>query len=183
MNVAATFNKLKVVQFLADHGAPVDIASRSATPLYNAALFGYGDIVKFLLTRGARVHGDSSFEKIPLMIAMYEGFLGIVAELLARDANLQPELLATGDDTNATASPRTLLSHGQVLDLLIEHLKTDTSERFRTQVVVYNVWLQRVVRDLNELASELEAQWTPTVTLLKDLVLHAQCSYVSSPKV
>ncbi|TYZ65494.1 hypothetical protein PybrP1_001545, partial [[Pythium] brassicae (nom. inval.)] len=88
LHVATMYSGLDVIRCLVeDYEAPVNASScTQKTPLYGAAFRGRHDIVVYLLEKGADVHGDPSFEKLPLTIAACYGHLDVVAELLARRA-------------------------------------------------------------------------------------------------
>lgn len=92
------------------------------TPLYETAFTGRCDIVGYLLEKGG-VHGDPSFKNLPLLHAAQYGHLDVVAELLARGAWFDPRKVPSEDcDGHIRHANRvpTLLSHAEVLDLLIE---------------------------------------------------------------
>ncbi|KAI1098787.1 ankyrin [Jackrogersella minutella] len=58
------------------------------TPLHNAAMFGFCDVVKVLLQHGATVDARTWSDSTPLIFAAEKGHVDVIAALLNADANI-----------------------------------------------------------------------------------------------
>jgi ankyrin repeat protein len=133
---AARAGRVRVVKFLLDNGANINVVSQGKTALHNAVQFGNRAMVELLLQRGADVKAKDGTGGTPLHEAAQNGFLSIVEVLLQHKADLNARnskanyelsplhlavknghaalvgfLLANGDDVNRKASGWTPL-HG-----------------------------------------------------------------------
>lgn len=86
---AAESGRLKVVQYLVDHGADIHVRTKfENTALMGASLFGHLDIVKYLVSRGANVNDRNAGGETALMRAAGQRHLGIVKHLLQNGADI-----------------------------------------------------------------------------------------------
>jgi len=82
LNYAAEFNHAPVIQWLAEHGADVNLANNTGyTPLHHAAEFGSLAAAIELLARGANPNAKLPSGSTPLAIARQRGFNDVVQVL------------------------------------------------------------------------------------------------------
>ena len=120
MHKAVRERNVAEVEMLIDKGANIDATDDlGRTPLYLAALHGYGDVVDLLLAKGANAKKGASWKgyDTPLHVASAQGHEEIVRHLVAR-----------GTDVNiknwAGQTPLLYASWGgrtSVVDFLIAH--------------------------------------------------------------
>ena len=96
--------QLKIVQFLVEHGANVNVANDvKETPLFGASFEGHHDIVKYLLEHGANANATARMET-PIFSAIrgahYRGtrrtkkkYLEIIKNLVENDADINVQNL------------------------------------------------------------------------------------------
>jgi len=65
----------------------VEASLRKSTPLHSAADFGQADVIKYLLSKGAKIDVKDSFGNTPLLCAVYEGHEEAVKLLVASGAS------------------------------------------------------------------------------------------------
>ncbi len=118
MHTAAWEAGKDLIDFLADHGVPVDQKTDGdRTPLHNACLQGNTAGARALIARGADVNAVTAAGQTPLFMAVNRGNLALAAELIGSGANTRR--LNNGDQ-------RTLLhyavikGYGDIAGLLIE---------------------------------------------------------------
>ena len=86
---AAESGRLRVVQYLVDHGADIHIRTKfENTALMGASLFGHLGIVKYLVSRGANVNDQNAGGETALMRAAGQRHLGVVKYLLQHGADV-----------------------------------------------------------------------------------------------
>eukprot|EP01121_Diplochlamys_sp_Union-15-3_P016054 TRINITY_DN5398_c0_g1_i1.p1 TRINITY_DN5398_c0_g1~~TRINITY_DN5398_c0_g1_i1.p1 ORF type:complete len:130 (-),score=38.62 TRINITY_DN5398_c0_g1_i1:122-511(-) len=64
-----------------------DSSVQKRHPLHYAADMGQADIIKYLLSKGAKIDAKDAFGITPLLAAVYEGHSSAVAILLEKGAN------------------------------------------------------------------------------------------------
>jgi len=113
---AAALGRLKVVNFLLDHGAAIDTGGFPA--LSRAAEVGNRAMVELLLSRGARVDAAEADGQTALHRAAAHGYLSVVEALLAarpdvnaHDSNRRTPLTMAVEN-RAVFVATTLLAHG-----------------------------------------------------------------------
>lgn len=168
---AAIYGNLDAIRFLFDHGAAIDVATNTnITPLYETASRGRLEAALYLLDKSARVHGDPSFDKLPVLVAARNGHLTVVAELLARGASFTPEMSHDSQRNPMSSSHSALLSHVQVLDLMIEHCGRVMPLFVSSASFILTTWMGLLEKDLNKAARKLESLWEPIVAKLNALL-------------
>lgn len=180
MHVAAHYGRLETLRYLADQGAPIDVSSViQYTPLYMATLTDkYPENAAFLLVRGANVHGDPSFERIPLTGAVQQGNLRVAAVLLARGAVFDPSDLTPLVDLSLETR---MLSDVDVLELMIQHCEKIIPQDFYKRKLAFQIWLRVVViARLNSVISELKPLYTSVVQTLEAFLYYAMNWAMSS---
>lgn len=87
---AVRSGRLKVIEFLLDSGADINLNDAGGTPLYWAAFSGQVDIYRFLLARGAKLKADDKSLSYLLRVMQEKGFvelIGLVQAQAQREAN------------------------------------------------------------------------------------------------
>ena len=89
LHFAAWRGQKKAMEFLIAHGAAINTAPYSWSPLHYAVFSGQGEIVDSLLKDGADVNALSSNGSSPLMMAVYEGRADMITKLVDAGASTQ----------------------------------------------------------------------------------------------
>ncbi|CAF3795485.1 unnamed protein product [Adineta steineri] len=90
LHLAVLNNHLDVVKVLVDYEADIDAITKASikiTPLMLACQKGYFDIVKYLISKGAKIEFRDRFQRTPLIHACMCGNADIVSYLLYLGAN------------------------------------------------------------------------------------------------
>jgi ankyrin repeat protein len=85
---AASAGQFRVVTFLLDHGASVNLKSNGRAPLHGAAASGNKAMVELLLNRGADVNATDGTGGTALHIVTDNGFRSVAEALLAHHADM-----------------------------------------------------------------------------------------------
>lgn len=121
---AALVGDPKIVRYLLEHGAQVDLANKSdVTPLMNAAAAilpskdTYVDVIEILLEYNANIHAKNKIGETPLITASRRGKAQIVKLLLDRGAQVN-SYNNDGDTALIEASKR---DEFEAADLLLKY--------------------------------------------------------------
>lgn len=74
LQYAVAWGDIRAIRLLVKAGAEVDnIGEMNCTPLYHAVMFGWSDVVEYLLKQGANPNIRSDFGDTPLELARSKG--------------------------------------------------------------------------------------------------------------
>jgi ankyrin repeat protein len=89
LEFAAGAGQMKVVNYLLDHGANINLPGNGSwSPLHSAVSAGNRAMVELLLSRGANVDARASDQKTPLFVAVENGYQAVAEVLLAHKADV-----------------------------------------------------------------------------------------------
>ena len=110
------WGRAEVIKLLVEKGADVNVTNiLGRTPLIMSAVYGWHEPVKILLNGGARTDvKDKNYQRTALHFAALNGHLGIVAELLKKDIDVN----AKDADGKTPLDYANQYGHGKVADLL-----------------------------------------------------------------
>ena len=113
---AAAFGHLKLVEYLINKGANIEIKTKEhITPLYIAAQQDQFDVVQFLLSKNANIEATQKDGATPLYIASLNGHLNIVQLLVHNGANIE----ATENQGATPLHAASQKDHLQVVEFLV----------------------------------------------------------------
>ena len=107
----------RLVEDGADPDTPIAYGESTVTPLMKAAGRGRRDIVKYLLSKGAKVNARNADGESALMEAVKRGFDDIVDVLVAAGADVK----ARDGRGNTAFSLAAFGAHLEIADVLIQH--------------------------------------------------------------
>ncbi|HAD82605.1 MAG: hypothetical protein A2509_00985 [Candidatus Edwardsbacteria bacterium RIFOXYD12_FULL_50_11] len=118
MHTAAWEAGKDLIDFLADHGVPVDQKTDGdRTPLHNACLQGNTAGARALIARGADVNAVTAAGQTPLFMAVNCGNLALAAELIGSGARVDGQY---GNERRNLLHYAVIKGYGDVAGLLME---------------------------------------------------------------
>ncbi|MDQ7824928.1 MAG: ankyrin repeat domain-containing protein [Candidatus Eremiobacteraeota bacterium] len=123
---AAEGGSKAVIETLIARGMPLDVAyDDGLVALHHAACYGYMDIAKLLLDKGAPINVKEPAEwKTPLHFAVYKDLRDMVAFLISRGADVNAQ-------TNEMITPLHISKSGAIAEMLLEagaNVNTETTQ-------------------------------------------------------
>lgn len=130
VHIAARFGRLEMLKkFIALHVAADEHSQHDKTPLHEASMSGYADIVSYLLDTGhvSLIHKERSTWS-PLHLACLHGHLPVVNVLLRHGADIR--------ETYCKETPFTLARQSGHADIILKLLQEDPLESKTTAFVI-----------------------------------------------
>lgn len=118
LNLAVKKRRPRIATTLLKHNANINSTDKEqSTPLLNACLYGWGDVVNVLLGYEVIMNQKDTFGNTPLHLAAYNGYFGICSTILKRGADV--------DSANNMQETPILVAayegHKNVVQLLLQH--------------------------------------------------------------
>ena len=90
LHVAAQFGHFKIVQYLIEKGANIEVQNEfHYSPLHFACLKGSLSIVQYLIEKGANIEAKGEDQRTPLHSACCSGHLPVIQYLIEKGANIE----------------------------------------------------------------------------------------------
>lgn len=138
---AAKFGNLELVKYLIEfYKAKVNHKFHDgATPLMRACYYGYPNLVKYLLDKGAVLEERNNRRETPLYIASFRGYESIVEILIERGANVNSE----DNDGDTPLTVACYENKANIIPLLLNNHAV-VNQKVRKKNLNYNSFISKI---------------------------------------